>query len=66
MNDLFKNSNIIAEGCPVCGKKLRIKAPCCSDKNAYLVCGCGYKKVKNETDNVHNSSGSNDPTGMQG
>ena len=44
---MFENSNITKEDCPVCNKKkLRYKAPCCNDKNAYLVCPCGFKKVK--------------------
>lgn len=43
--EMFKNSNISNEVCPVCNKKLRYKSPCCSDKNAYLICSCGYKKV---------------------
>ena len=44
--EMFKNSNVSKEFCPVCKKNLRYKAPCCSDKNAYLVCSCGFKKVK--------------------
>ena len=63
---MFQNSNITKVPCPVCGKELRIKAPCCSDKNVYLVCGCGFKKVKDETDHVHHSGGSDDATGVQG
>jgi hypothetical protein len=43
---MFKNNNITEEKCPVCGKNLRYKGACCSDKNAYLICPCGYKKVK--------------------
>lgn len=63
---MFQNSNISKEPCPVCGKMLRNKPPCCTSKIAYLVCGCGYKKAKNEADHVHHSSGSHDATGVQG
>jgi predicted amidophosphoribosyltransferase len=54
---MFQNSNITEEVCPVCGKKLRFKPACCSDKNEYLVCPCGYKKVKvkNEIGSLHSS-----------
>jgi len=34
--------------CPVCGKFLRYKAPCCSQKEAYLKCMCGYKEATEE------------------
>lgn len=63
---MFENSNISSEPCPVCGKKLRKKPPCCSSKIPYLQCQCGYKKVDNETDTVHHSSGSDDSAGVQG
>ena len=39
-------TNVTEEKCPVCGKGLKFKPPCCSDKNAYLICSCGFKKVK--------------------
>ncbi|HPE06262.1 MAG TPA: hypothetical protein PLW50_00920 [Smithellaceae bacterium] len=69
LKDYLKNSNLVEEQCPICGKNLRYKAPCCSDKNSYLVCPCGFKKVlekKNETAPVHHSGGSADPAGVQG
>lgn len=44
--NMFNNSNITNEECPICKKLLRYKAPCCNDKNAYLICQCGFKKVK--------------------
>jgi DNA-directed RNA polymerase subunit RPC12/RpoP len=69
-SDLFKNSNIVDDKCSICGKNLKFKAPCCADKNAYLVCPCGYKKVmegwKLGTNPMLNSGGSPDPTNMQG
>ena len=46
VNNIFKNSNVTKEICPVCRRNLRYKPPCCSDKNSYLVCQCGYKVVK--------------------
>lgn len=63
---MFQNSNITKEPCPACGKPLRYKAPCCSSNIPYLVCQCGYKKVKNEIDIVHHSGGSLDPANVQG
>lgn len=67
-DDLFKNSNVTEDKCVACGKKLKFKAPCCADKNAYLSCQCGYKKVmeewRYETNHLHNSGGSSDPTGV--
>lgn len=42
----FAKSNATQDACPACGKKLKFKAPCCTDKNAYLVCPCGYKRVR--------------------
>ena len=59
-------SNVTDEICPACGKNLRFKPPCCSDKNAYLVCPCGYKKVRDEVTPVDHSGGSHDATGLQG
>jgi predicted RNA-binding Zn-ribbon protein involved in translation (DUF1610 family) len=38
-------TNVTEEPCPDCGKLLRFKPPCCSDKYSYLVCPCGFKKV---------------------
>jgi hypothetical protein len=63
---MFKNSNVTEELCPICSRNLRFKAACCSDKNTYYVCMCGYKKVKveNETDTVRDSGGSTDATGV--
>ena len=58
-------SNITAHICPACAKNLRYKPPCCSDKNSYYICPCGYKRVRDEIDSVHNSSGSNDPASLQ-
>ena len=61
------SNNLSDVKCPVCGKNLRIKPPCCSDKNFYLVCPCGYKQVKegnNGVGAVNNSSRSHDATGM--
>lgn len=63
---MFQNSNITKDPCPVCSKLLRYKAPCCSSKIPYLVCQCGYKKVKDETDTVHHSGGGDDSANMQG
>ena len=63
---MFENSNISSEPCPICGKKLRKKPPCCSSKVPYLLCQCGYKKVDNETGHVHHSGGSDDSAGVQG
>lgn len=59
-------SNITDHVCPACSKRLRFKPPCCSDKNSYYVCPCGYKRVKNEVDTLHYSGGSADPAHMQG
>jgi hypothetical protein len=59
---MFNNSNISGEVCPVCGRKLRFKAACCSDPNKYLICQCGFKKVKNEITPMRDSGGSPDPT----
>lgn len=39
------DNNMADKRCPLCAKKLRYKGPCCSDKNSYLVCPCGYKEV---------------------
>jgi len=63
---MFENSNISGEPCPICGKKLRKKPPCCSSKIPYLLCQCGYKKVDNEANHVHHSGGGNDSADMQG
>jgi hypothetical protein len=63
---MFENSNIAKVPCPICGKNLRIKPPCCSSKIAYFICQCGYKKVKDEVDNVRHSSRGDDTAGMQG
>lgn len=46
---MFVKSNISDVQCPVCQKKLRVKPPCCNDKNAYYICGCGYKVKKEVT-----------------
>lgn len=61
---MFENSNISNVICPVCGRKLRFKAACCKDANKYLICQCGYKKVKDEINSVHNSGGGPDATGV--
>lgn len=61
------NSNVTDEQCPVCDRLLRYKGPCCNDKNSYLVCPCGFKKVREvkvETDSMHNSGGGNDSAGV--
>lgn len=42
----FTKSNHVEEKCPVCNKYLKYKPPCCTDKTKYLVCPCGFKKVK--------------------
>ena len=57
-------SNLTEYICPACSKNLRYKPPCCSDKRSYYVCPCGYKKVKDETNTVHNSGGGHDSAGM--
>jgi len=31
--------------CPICGRQLFNKAPCCGDKRTYVACRCGYKKA---------------------
>lgn len=62
----FKGSNITDIICPVCNKKLRYKPQCCQDKNEYLICPCGYKRVKNENDILFNSGGSPDAINLQG
>lgn len=63
---MFQNSNITKIQCPICGKNLRIKSPCCSDPRGYYICQCGYKKVKDngEVNSVRHSSGSNDTIGV--
>lgn len=33
------------EECPVCGKFLKIKKPCCSNPNQTKECSCGYKII---------------------
>lgn len=67
-SELFKNSNVSEDACVMCGKSLKFKAPCCSDKHAYLVCSCGYKKViegwKVEDYPVHSGSGGPDAAGV--
>jgi predicted amidophosphoribosyltransferase len=63
---MFQNSNIIKDPCPVCGKNLRVKPPCCTSKLSYYVCQCGYKKVKDEVDTVHHSGGGDDSANVQG
>lgn len=45
MDDLFKNSNITEKSCPLCGKKLKYRRPCCSSKDETLFCICGYKEI---------------------
>ena len=42
-------TNISKEKCPVCGKNLRAKSPCCGQPEAFLMCVCGYKEVINVT-----------------
>lgn len=62
---MFEKSNVSDIACPLCDRKLRFKPPCCSDKRSYLVCPCGYKKVRDGVDTVHHSSGSNDSANVQ-
>jgi hypothetical protein len=38
-------TNLSEKKCPLCGKLLRYKPPCCSDKTMWLICPpCDYKE----------------------
>lgn len=44
-NKEYKTVNNVTEYiCPVCGKKLVHKPPCCSEKIPWYSCVCGYKR----------------------
>lgn len=58
---MFSNSNITGIVCRICGRKMRYKPPCCSDKRAWLLCSCGFKEKAENYDKVvsdDNTSGS--------
>ena len=43
-------TNLVKAKCPLDGKALRYKPPCCSERYAWLVCPCGYKRRINTND----------------
>ena len=45
LDKLYSKDDVSDELCPMCNKNLKYKRPCCGDKNSYLVCACGYKRI---------------------
>lgn len=35
--------NILDDACPMCGRKLVLMKPCCTNPDSHLECYCGYK-----------------------
>lgn len=49
-------TNLSNKLCPLDGRQLRYKPPCCSEKQTWLVCSCGYKRmIQDATQNPRGS-----------